>query len=92
MSLATLLADPVDRALMAEPTVRLHKGMSGAAAHRLSRAPMVTQECGTCEAPEEEAPTGYEELACCNVCNEGDWEDDDQIIFCDSCDLAVHQV
>ena len=39
-----------------------------------------------------EAATAYEELACCNVCGEGDWEEDNKIIFCDSCDLAVHQV
>ena len=34
----------------------------------------------------------FEDLACCTICGEGDWEDDNQIIFCDSCDLAVHQV
>ena len=39
----------------------------------------------------EEQPTCYEDLACCAVCGEGDWEDDNAIIFCDSCDLAVHQ-
>jgi len=34
---------------------------------------------------------GAEELALCAVCQEGDWEDDDKIIFCDSCDVPVHQ-
>ena len=41
-------------------------------------------------APEES--TRYEDIACCEICGEGDWDDDNNIIFCDSCDLAVHQV
>ena len=42
--------------------------------------------------PTNDEPTKYEDLACCAVCGEGDWEDDNLIIFCDSCDVAVHQV
>ena len=34
---------------------------------------------------------GAEDLALCAVCQEGDWEDEDQIIFCDECNLSVHQ-
>ena len=34
---------------------------------------------------------GAEDLALCGICQEGDWEDDDKIIFCDDCNLAVHQ-
>ena len=43
------------------------------------------------ETPEEAEASCFEDLACCAVCGEGDWEDDNAIIFCDSCDLAVHQ-
>jgi len=32
-----------------------------------------------------------EELALCAICEEGDWEEGDAILFCDSCDVAVHQ-
>lgn len=33
------------------------------------------------------APRGQEELALCVVCEEGDWEEGDAIIFCDGCDI-----
>jgi NuA3 HAT complex component NTO1 len=71
--------------------------LTHAAAHRPSPAERETahlraQRCEPCEnLGEESAETAFEELACCNICGEGDWEDDNQIIFCDSCDLAVHQ-
>jgi len=62
----------------------------------LSEPLLPPQACEPCEPAAEDAAdaekTAYEELACCNICAEGDWEDDNQIIFCDSCDLAVHQV
>ena len=34
----------------------------------------------------------HEEQAICAICAEGDWEDDNKIMFCDACDLCVHQV
>jgi NuA3 HAT complex component NTO1 len=34
----------------------------------------------------------YEETANCMICTEGDWEEDNVILFCDGCNLAVHQV
>jgi NuA3 HAT complex component NTO1 len=42
--------------------------------------------------PAGECRTSFEDLACCDICGEGDWEDDNNIIFCDSCNVAVHQV
>ena len=33
----------------------------------------------------------YEEAALCAICQDGEWEDDDQIIFCDQCNMPVHQ-
>ena len=32
-----------------------------------------------------------EDLALCDICGEGDWEDDNKILFCDSCNVGVHQ-
>ena len=31
------------------------------------------------------------EDARCDVCNDGDFEDNNLIVFCDGCDIAVHQ-
>ena len=31
-----------------------------------------------------------EELACCAVCNDGEWIEGDPIVFCDGCDIGVH--
>ena len=36
--------------------------------------------------------TCSEDMAMCAICGEGDWDDDNKILFCDSCDLSVHQV
>lgn len=33
-----------------------------------------------------------EGIVCCSVCNEDDAEDDNEIMYCDMCDLAVHQI
>ena len=35
--------------------------------------------------------TSAEDLALCDICAEGDWEDDNKILFCDACDVCVHQ-
>lgn len=35
-----------------------------------------------CETSEDEV---------CDVCRDGGYTDDNQILFCDSCDIAVHQ-
>eukprot|EP00967_Tisochrysis_lutea_P065190 scaffold84684_cov32-Tisochrysis_lutea.AAC.2 len=88
-------AQPTDESVVrAARHRRLRRGGHCDSGLRLSSAPLATLACQPCvDATEEGAePTAYEELACCNVCNEGDWEDENQIIFCDSCDLAVHQV
>ena len=34
---------------------------------------------------------GYEEVALCAICQDGEWEDDDQAVFCDQCNMPVHQ-
>ena len=73
-----------------ESTVRAARATRPRAAGHLSSS-TISQVCESCETGAEEETT-YEALACCNICAEGDWEDDNQIIFCDSCDLAVHQV
>ncbi len=31
-----------------------------------------------------------EDVPCC-ICNDGDYMEDDLIVFCDGCDVAVHQ-
>ena len=54
-------------------------------------APEMSEDEGEEVEAEAEVPT-YEDLACCAVCGEGDVEDGNEIVFCDSCDLAVHQV
>ncbi len=57
-------------------------------------------EAATAEATPEAKPeanasddvgAGFEELAMCDVCGLGDWEDDNKMIFCDDCNLGVHQ-
>jgi hypothetical protein len=35
---------------------------------------------------------GFEEDVPCCICNDGDYEENNQIVFCDGCDIAVHQV
>jgi NuA3 HAT complex component NTO1 len=37
------------------------------------------------------ASMNFEEAALCAICQDGEWEDDDQIIFCDQCNMPVHQ-
>ena len=32
-----------------------------------------------------------QEDACCAICSVGDYEDDDQIVFCVRCSMPVHQ-
>ena len=32
-----------------------------------------------------------QEDACCAICGVGDYEDDDQIVFCEQCRMPVHQ-
>jgi hypothetical protein len=62
-----------------------------------SRSPASTQYTGASPAsgrsrpPKRAASSTFEELALCSICLEGDWEDEDKVIFCDSCNVAVHQ-
>ncbi|KNB43585.1 hypothetical protein JH06_2896 [Blastocystis sp. subtype 4] len=37
---------------------------------------------------QEELPP--EELACCAICNDGEWIEGDPIVFCDGCNIGVH--
>ena len=32
-----------------------------------------------------------QEDACCAICGIGDYEDDDQIVFCGTCNMPVHK-
>ncbi|MFH4978641.1 hypothetical protein AB6A40_005350 [Gnathostoma spinigerum] len=43
--------------------------------------------------PREFAPchAEYDEDACCDICRQPDFEADDAIVFCDGCNLSVHQ-
>ena len=34
----------------------------------------------------------YDENTLCDVCREGTCEEGNEILFCDKCDIAVHQV
>uniref|UniRef100_A0A915PMZ6 Uncharacterized protein n=1 Tax=Setaria digitata TaxID=48799 RepID=A0A915PMZ6_9BILA len=41
--------------------------------------------------PTASIETEFEENVCCDVCRQPDCEEDDKIIFCDGCNVSVHQ-
>ncbi|VDK83417.1 unnamed protein product [Litomosoides sigmodontis] len=41
--------------------------------------------------PITSADAEFDENVCCDICRQPDYEDDDKIIFCDGCNVGVHQ-
>ncbi|MCP9258323.1 Protein Jade-3 [Dirofilaria immitis] len=41
--------------------------------------------------PMASADAEFDENVCCDICRQPDYEEDDKIIFCDGCNVSVHQ-
>uniref|UniRef100_A0A158Q908 PHD-type domain-containing protein n=1 Tax=Elaeophora elaphi TaxID=1147741 RepID=A0A158Q908_9BILA len=41
--------------------------------------------------PIASADAEFDENVCCDICHQPDYEEDDKIIFCDGCNVGVHQ-
>ncbi|KAJ1624511.1 PHD-zinc-finger like domain-containing protein [Pavlovales sp. CCMP2436] len=58
----------------------------------LADEPLLCREVGASPTTSRTTGDRYEDVANCMICGDGESEDDNVILFCDGCNLAVHQV